>query len=67
MRRLADNRRKWNLLYAGVIPVLAYLQKTTVLVGYDFWSEFMRTKVFTRFFNVEVGSIDPKVFQDFPC
>ena len=62
--------KQWNLLFAGSIPVIAYLNDATepMLLGYDFWAPDERTKVVTRFFAQSAGEkIAEKVFADFPC
>jgi hypothetical protein len=54
-------------LFGGSIPAIAYLDKDNVMVGYDFWGEERRMKVITRFFNIVVGKMDEKAFENFPC
>jgi len=58
---------KWNFLYGGSIPIIAYLDQENVFVGFDFWGAERRTKVMNRFFNTVVGNVDAKVFEEFPC
>lgn len=62
-----DDGLQWNLLYGGMIPVIAYLDQDNELVGFDFWGTERRTKVVNRFFNNVVGEVNVQVFENFPC
>jgi len=47
---------QWNILYQGVIPVTVYVDACNVVVGYDYFSSNLRTKVVNLFFNTKIGS-----------
>jgi hypothetical protein len=42
-----------------------YLDSSETVVGYDFYDVTTRTGIVNRFFNIEFGEIDKRVF-DFP-
>ncbi|KAJ5317083.1 hypothetical protein N7508_001591 [Penicillium antarcticum] len=44
----------WNMLYQGVIPVTVYVSNCNVMVGYDYFSPGLRTRVITEYFNIQV-------------
>ncbi|KAH8424160.1 uncharacterized protein LDX57_001915 [Aspergillus melleus] len=43
----------WNIMYQGAIPVTVYVDNCNVMVGYDYFSPGLRTKVITEYFNVQ--------------
>ncbi|KAH6971084.1 hypothetical protein BKA56DRAFT_495308 [Ilyonectria sp. MPI-CAGE-AT-0026] len=58
-RQFIDGRvAAWSLLYQGVIPVTVFVDECGVVVGYDYFSPGLRTRVITEFFNIRVGSSD---------
>ncbi|KAL5364824.1 hypothetical protein BJX96DRAFT_158015 [Aspergillus floccosus] len=46
----------WNLMYAS-IPVTLFVDSCGVIVGYDYLSPGLRTRVITDFFNTAVGPV----------
>ncbi|RAH40304.1 uncharacterized protein BO95DRAFT_518857 [Aspergillus brunneoviolaceus CBS 621.78] len=46
----------WDIMYQGLIPVTVYVNHCNVMVGYDYFSPGLRTRVITEYFNIEVGS-----------
>lgn len=52
-------------MYQGSEPVTVYLNPGNVVVGYDFFDTTTRTGIVTRYFDIDVGLIDGRVF-DFP-
>ncbi|CAI7647507.1 unnamed protein product [Penicillium crustosum] len=43
----------WNIMYQGVIPVTVYVSNCNVMVGYDYFSPGLRTRVITEYFNIQ--------------
>ncbi|KAG9254269.1 uncharacterized protein F5Z01DRAFT_681361 [Emericellopsis atlantica] len=43
----------WSIMYQGVIPTTVYVDNTGMLVGYDYFSPGLRTRVITEFFNTK--------------
>lgn len=52
-------------MYQDVAPVKVYLDSSDTVVGYDFYDTTTRTGIVNRYFNIEFGLIDGRVF-DFP-
>ena len=52
-------------MFEGSGPVTVYLDSDATVIGYDFYDVTTRTGIANRFFNIEVGEIDKRVF-DFP-
>jgi hypothetical protein len=52
-------------MYQGAAPVTVFLDPNNVVVGYDFYDTTTRTGVVTRYFNIDIGQIDGRIF-DFP-
>ncbi|KAL2819215.1 hypothetical protein BJX63DRAFT_428861 [Aspergillus granulosus] len=46
----------WGIMYAS-IPVTVYVDSCGVIVGYDYFSPGLRTRVTTDFFNTVVGPV----------
>ncbi|KAJ5872782.1 uncharacterized protein N7529_005135 [Penicillium soppii] len=44
----------WNIMYQGVIPVTVFVSKCNIMVGYDYFSPGLRTRVITEYFNIKV-------------
>ncbi|KAF1357510.1 hypothetical protein EJ07DRAFT_128118 [Lizonia empirigonia] len=44
----------WNIMYQGVIPVTIYLDNCDIIVGYDYFTPTLRTRVITEFFNIQI-------------
>ncbi|KAI5458298.1 hypothetical protein BGZ63DRAFT_432809 [Mariannaea sp. PMI_226] len=44
----------WDIMYQGVIPVTVFVDNCNVVVGYDYFSPGLRTRVITEFFNTLV-------------
>lgn len=42
-------------MYQGVIPVTIFVDNCGVVVGYDYFSPGLRTRVVTQYFNIQVG------------
>ena len=40
-------------MYQGAIPVTVYVDNCGVVVGYDYFSAELRTRVITEFFNIQ--------------
>ncbi|KAF3398179.1 hypothetical protein F1880_006494 [Penicillium rolfsii] len=54
-RNLVDKHvASWNLMYSS-IPVTFFVDSCGVLVGYDYFSPDLRTRVITDFFNTAIG------------
>ncbi|KAH7165165.1 hypothetical protein EDB81DRAFT_917131 [Dactylonectria macrodidyma] len=45
----------WSLLYQGAIPVTVFVDSCGTVVGYDYFSLGLRTRVVTEFFNIRLG------------
>ncbi|POR31896.1 Uncharacterized protein TPAR_07907 [Tolypocladium paradoxum] len=45
----------WQIMYQGAIPVTVYVSSCNVMVGYEYFSPDLRTRVITNYFNTEVG------------
>ncbi|GIJ90092.1 hypothetical protein Asppvi_009042 [Aspergillus pseudoviridinutans] len=43
----------WNIMYQGAIPVTVYMSNCNVMVGYDYFSSGLRTRVITEYFNIQ--------------
>jgi hypothetical protein len=50
------NEIQWSFLYQGVIPVTAFVDSCKTVVGYDYFSPDLRTRVVTEYFNTLVTS-----------
>lgn len=46
---------QWQIMYQGAIPVTVYASSCNVMVGYEYFSPGLRTRVVTNYFNTEVG------------
>ncbi|CAI7606920.1 hypothetical protein N7533_003519 [Penicillium manginii] len=44
----------WNIMYQGAIPVTVYVNSCNIMVGYDYFSPGLRTRVITEYFNIQV-------------
>ncbi|KGO75675.1 hypothetical protein PITC_030270 [Penicillium italicum] len=44
----------WDIMYQGAIPVTVYVSNCNVMVGYDYFSPGLRTRVITEYFNIQV-------------
>ncbi|KAB5575368.1 hypothetical protein GE09DRAFT_592051 [Coniochaeta sp. 2T2.1] len=44
----------WNIMYQGMIPVTIFVSNCNVVVGYDYFSAELRTRVVTEYFNIQV-------------
>ncbi|KPM41392.1 hypothetical protein AK830_g5167 [Neonectria ditissima] len=44
----------WNIMYQGAIPVTVFVDNCRTVVGFDYFAPDLRTRVITRFFNVQV-------------
>ncbi|KAL2846356.1 hypothetical protein BJY01DRAFT_213454 [Aspergillus pseudoustus] len=47
----------WSIMYAGSIPVTVFVDSCGVMVGYDYFSPGLRTRVTTDLFNTIVGPV----------
>ncbi|KAM0343533.1 hypothetical protein ACHAPU_008428 [Fusarium lateritium] len=45
----------WNMMYQDIIPVTVYVDECNVIVGYDYFSPELRTRVVMEFFNIEAN------------
>ncbi|KAF5860049.1 hypothetical protein ETB97_002075 [Aspergillus alliaceus] len=43
----------WNIMYQGAIPATVYVSNCNVIVGYDYFSPELRTRVITEYFNIQ--------------
>ncbi|KAJ5198478.1 uncharacterized protein N7498_007595 [Penicillium cinerascens] len=43
----------WNIMYQGVVPVTIYVSNCNIMVGYDYFSPVLRTRVITEYFNIQ--------------
>ncbi len=41
-------------MYQDVIPVTVFVNNCNVVVGYDYFSPGLRTRVVTEYFNIQV-------------
>lgn len=55
----------WKILHNKIDPVTVYLDTSATVMGYDFYDVSTRTGIVTRFFDIQVGAVDGRVF-DFP-
>ncbi|KAJ4164438.1 hypothetical protein LMH87_006114 [Akanthomyces muscarius] len=56
-RQFAENNvAAWNIMYQGVIPVTIFVNNCNVMVGYNYFSPRLRTRVVTEYFNIQVGA-----------
>ncbi|EAU29432.1 predicted protein [Aspergillus terreus NIH2624] len=46
----------WNIIYAS-LPVTVFVDSCGVIVGYDYFSPNLRTRVVTEFFNTALGPV----------
>ncbi|KAH8903622.1 hypothetical protein BR93DRAFT_918372 [Coniochaeta sp. PMI_546] len=46
----------WNIMYQGVIPVTIFVDNHNVVIGYDYFSPDLRTRVVTEYFNIQITS-----------
>ncbi|OOQ82800.1 hypothetical protein PEBR_37350 [Penicillium brasilianum] len=53
---LAEHVASWNIMYSS-IPVTVFVDSCGVIVGYDYFSPGLRTRVVTDFFNTAVGPL----------
>ncbi|KAK5654560.1 hypothetical protein OQA88_7189 [Cercophora sp. LCS_1] len=47
----------WNIMYQGVIPVTICVDACGVVVGYDYFTPGLRTRVVNLFFNTQIAEI----------
>lgn len=40
-------------MYQGAIPVTVYVSNCDLMVGYDYFSAGLRTRVITEYFNIQ--------------
>ncbi|EED18048.1 conserved hypothetical protein [Talaromyces stipitatus ATCC 10500] len=52
---LPDKVASWKIMYQGSIPVTVYVDSCDVVVGYDFFSPYLRTYVITMYFNTQTA------------
>ncbi|KAB8069454.1 hypothetical protein BDV29DRAFT_50558 [Aspergillus leporis] len=55
----------WNIMYQGTIPVTVFVNSCNVIVGYDYFSLELRTRVVTMYFNTQIGPVTPDAFSAF--
>ncbi|KAJ5359736.1 uncharacterized protein N7496_012149 [Penicillium cataractarum] len=53
---LTKHVASWNLMYSS-IPVTVFVDACGVVVGYDYFSPGLRTRVVTDFFNIAIGPV----------
>ncbi|PMD49643.1 uncharacterized protein K444DRAFT_712649, partial [Hyaloscypha bicolor E] len=53
----------WSILYQNAIPVTIFVNAFDTVVGYDYFSPGLRTRVVTEFFNILIGPVPDEVFQ----
>jgi hypothetical protein len=56
---------QWKIVYENSGSVTLYLDSSCTVAGYDFYNVTTRAWIVNRFFNIEIGEIDARVF-DFP-
>ncbi len=54
---------QWKIVFEGSSLVTVYLDSDGTVIGYDFYDVTTRTGIVNRFFNIEVGEIDKRVFD----
>ena len=59
----ANSLVKWSIMYQNVIPVTIFLDGCNTVVGYDYFSPGLRTRVVTEYFNIQVGPIADEIFK----
>jgi hypothetical protein len=57
------NCAQWSILYQNAIPVTIFVNAFDTVVGYDYFSPGLRTRVVTEFFNILIGPVPDEVFQ----
>ena len=50
-------------MYQNAIPVTVFLDGCNTIVGYDYFSPGLRTRVVTEYFNIQVGPVSDEVFK----
>lgn len=40
-------------MYQGAIPVTVFVNSCNIMVGYDYFSPGLRTRVITEYFNIQ--------------
>ena len=60
---LTNLNPKWSILYQNAIPVTVFVDTCNTVVGYDYFSPGLRTRVVTEFFNIAVGPVPAKIFE----
>ncbi|KAJ5136310.1 hypothetical protein N7448_004864 [Penicillium atrosanguineum] len=43
----------WNIMYRGIVPVTIYVSNCNIVVGYDYFTPGLRTRVITEYFNIQ--------------
>ncbi|KGO43449.1 hypothetical protein PEX1_089130 [Penicillium expansum] len=43
----------WNIMYQGIFPVTIYVSNCNIVVGYDYFTPGLRTRVITEYFNIQ--------------
>jgi hypothetical protein len=61
--RTDANFAQWSILYQNAIPVSVFVNACDTVVGYDYFSPGLRTRVVTEFFNILVGPVPDEVFK----
>ncbi|KAJ3486782.1 hypothetical protein NLG97_g6547 [Lecanicillium saksenae] len=51
---VVDRVAAWNIMHQGVFPVTIFVNNCNVVVGYDYFSPGLRTRVITEYFNTHV-------------
>lgn len=45
-------------MYPGNVALTVFVDKCGAVVGYDYFSPYLRTRVTTSFFNTHFGEVD---------
>jgi hypothetical protein len=56
---------QWKIVCENSGSVTFYLDSSCAVAGYDFYNVTTRAGIVNRFFDIEIGEIDARVF-DFP-
>jgi hypothetical protein len=54
---------QWSIMYQSAIPVTIFVNECDTIVGYDYFSPGLRTRVITEFFNIILGPIPDDIFK----